>query len=336
MQQDVNSWMRQFLKAMDSLEEDEIGTTTMHPVTVDDFDDYLLNYVGFNHKLALLLDYDGTLAPIAPHPDLATLPPETKNVLQRLSNHSDVYVAVISGRNVDNVKAMVGIEGITYAGNHGLEIQHPDGSKFIHPMPMEYEGKMTKLLKALQEEVCHHGAWVENKGALLTFHYRETPNELRAELVSKARQLITDNGFSVTEAHCAVEAKPPVQWNKGRASIYILRTAFGVDWSERIKIIYAGDDVTDEDAMMALKGMAATFRVTNAQIVKTSAERRLPSTDSVLTMLKWVERHFMRRKPRSNSLTYKNRKKDCVKMQLAFELVPSPNHSAANSSDERD
>lgn len=52
-----------------------------------------------------------------------------------------------------NVKAMVGIEGITYAGNHGLEIEHPDGSKFIHPMPLEYEDKMTKLLKALQEEV---------------------------------------------------------------------------------------------------------------------------------------------------------------------------------------
>lgn len=111
------------------------------------------SYIGNNHKLALLLDYDGTLAPIAPHPDLATLPPETKNVLQRLSNHSDVYIAVISGRNVANVKAMVGIEGITYAGNHGLEIEHPDGSKFIHPMPLEYEGKMTKLLKALQEEV---------------------------------------------------------------------------------------------------------------------------------------------------------------------------------------
>ncbi|XP_055592662.1 uncharacterized protein LOC129749877 [Uranotaenia lowii] len=338
MQQDVNSWMRQFLKAMDSLEEDEIGTTTMQPVAVDDFDEYLLNYVGYNHKLALLLDYDGTLAPIAPHPDLATLPPETKNVLQRLSNHSDVYIAVISGRNVENVKKMVGIEGITYAGNHGLEILHPDGSKFIHPMPMEYEGKVTELLKALQEEVCHDGAWVENKGALLTFHYRETPTEMRGELVEKARHLINHHGFRTAEAHCAVEAKPPVQWNKGRASIYILRTAFGVDWSERIKIIYAGDDVTDEDAMMALKGMAATFRVTSSQIVRTSAERRLPSTDSVLTMLKWVERHFMRRKPRSNSLTYKNRKKDGVKMQLAFDLVPntSPANSAANSSDERD
>ncbi|XP_035915570.1 alpha,alpha-trehalose-phosphate synthase [UDP-forming] [Anopheles stephensi] len=338
MQHDVNSWMRQFLKAMGSLEEDDIGTTTMQPVTVDDFDDYLLNYIGYNHKLALLLDYDGTLAPIAPHPDLATLPPETKNVLQRLSNHSDVYIAIISGRNVENVKQMVGIEGITYAGNHGLEILHPDGSKFVHPMPIEYEDKVSGLLKSLQDSVCGDGAWVENKGPLLTYHYRETPAELRPAMVEKARQLIIKFGFRAAEAHCAIEAKPPVQWNKGRASIYILRTAFGVDWSERIKIIYAGDDMTDEDAMMALKGMAATFRVTNSQIIKTSAERRLPSTDSVLTMLKWVERHFMRRKPRANSLTYRGKKKDSVKMQMAFDLVPNASaaNSAASSSDERD
>lgn len=100
-----------------------------------------------------MLDYDGTLSPIAPHPDLATLPPETKNVLQRLSNLNDVYIAVISGRSVENVRKMVGIEGITYAGNHGLEILHPDGSKFVHPMPAEYEEKVSKLLKALQDSV---------------------------------------------------------------------------------------------------------------------------------------------------------------------------------------
>lgn len=112
-----------------------------------------LRYIGYSHKLALLLDYDGTLAPIAPHPDLATLPPETKNVLQRLSNIPDVYIAVISGRGVENVKDMVGIEGITYAGNHGLEILHPDGSKFVHPMPVEYAEKVSGLLKALQDSV---------------------------------------------------------------------------------------------------------------------------------------------------------------------------------------
>lgn len=71
--------------------------------------------------------------------------------------------------------------------------------------------------------------------------------------MEKARQLIVQHGFKAAEAHCALEAKPPVQWNKGRASIYILRTAFGVDWSERIKIIYAGDDTTDEDAMMVMR-----------------------------------------------------------------------------------
>lgn len=65
------------------------------------------SYIGDTHKLALLLDYDGTLAPIAPHPDLATIPTETKHILQRLSNTSDVYIAIISGRNVDNVKDMV-------------------------------------------------------------------------------------------------------------------------------------------------------------------------------------------------------------------------------------
>jgi len=150
----------------------------------------------------LLLDYDGTLAPIAPHPDLATLPPETKNVLQRLTNLSDVYIAVISGRGVDNVKNMVGIEGITYAGNHGLEILHPDGSKFVHPMPVEYEEKVSGLLKALQDSVCRDGAWVENKGALLTFHYRETPNDLRPAMLEKARNLMVQFGFKPAEAHC--------------------------------------------------------------------------------------------------------------------------------------
>lgn len=100
--------------------------------------------------------------------------------------------------------------------------------------------------------MCRDGAWVENKGALLTFHYRETPIEVRPEMVAKAKQLIEDAGFRAGRAHCAIEAKPPVQWNKGRASLYILRTAFGVDWEERVRIIYAGDDVTDEDAMEVL------------------------------------------------------------------------------------
>ncbi|XP_054265178.1 uncharacterized protein LOC128988028 isoform X2 [Macrosteles quadrilineatus] len=319
---DVDYWMKSFLKAMGSLiveDGEEMMPTTMQPVTLDDFEEYLAKYVG-DHKLALLLDYDGTLAPLAPHPDLAVLPNETKAVLERLSNMPDVYISIISGRNVHNVKSMVGIEGLTYAGNHGLEILHPDGSRFVHPMPAEYQDKCSNLLKNLQDQVCKEGAWVENKGALLTFHYRETPLDLRPEMVKQAKALIEAAGFTAGQAHCAIEAKPPVQWNKGRASIYILRTAFGLDWCERIRIIYAGDDTTDEDAMEALKGMAATFRVTSSQVVKTAADRRLPSTDSVLTMLKWIERHFGKRAPRDihNGNFHKNSISEEMKIPLSL------------------
>ena len=222
-------------------------------------------------------------------------------MLERLANMPDVFIAIISGRSVNNVREMVGIEGITYAGNHGLEIIHPDGTKFTHPMPAEQEGRVGALLQRLQEECCRDGAWVENKGVLLTFHFRNVPPEKREPIVTRARELITEAGFMIGNAHCALEIKPPVLWDKGRASIYILRTAFGVDWSDRIRIIYAGDDVTDEDAMSALKGMAYTFRVVSSSLTQTAADRRLPSTDSVVCLLRWVESHMAQRTPRASN-----------------------------------
>ncbi|XP_057370601.1 uncharacterized protein LOC130691645 [Daphnia carinata] len=302
---DVNAWTIGFLKAMNSSLLGETVPVERPPVeevgqmltTPEDFDCFLSDYIGGGDKLAILLDYDGTLAPIAPHPDMAIIPNETKRVLERLSNCPDVYVAIISGRSVASVKSMVALENITYAGNHGLEILHPDGTKFTHPMPTEYEGKISQLMEKLQEEVCSHGAWVENKGVLLTFHYREAPEDARDELVAKARSMIESFGFNCFPALCALEAKPPVEWDKGRAAIYILRTAFGVDWSERIRIIFAGDDVGDEDAIVALKGIAATFRVTSDMGISTAADRRLSNTDVVLALLKWIERYMMHRKP---------------------------------------
>jgi len=144
----------------------------LNPLAMDKYDEYLSKYIGNAEKLALLLDYDGTLAPLAPHPDLAILPNETKRILERLSNCPDVYISIISGRNVENVKKMVGLANVTYAGNNGLEIEHADGTKFVYPLPAEYEENVRSLLRKLQEEVCHSGAWVEHKGLLLTYHYR--------------------------------------------------------------------------------------------------------------------------------------------------------------------
>lgn len=82
--------------------------------------------------------------------------------------------------------------------------------------------------------------------------------------------------------------------------------------------------------------MAATFRIASSTIIKTAAERRLPSTDSVFELLKWVERHFMRRKPRANSLTYKNKRNDAVTIHMSFEPTPRSRSSSfgAGSADE--
>lgn len=93
---------------------------------------------------------------------------------------------------------------------------------------------------------------MENKGPTLTFHYREVPLDLHTELVSKAQFFIERAGFKANQALCAVEAKPPVKWNKGHASLYILSKTFGLDWSDHVRTIYAGDDKTDEDAMLVI------------------------------------------------------------------------------------
>ncbi|XP_037075423.1 alpha,alpha-trehalose-phosphate synthase [UDP-forming]-like [Pollicipes pollicipes] len=292
---DVTYWLRTFLKEMGTLrmeDGDSVRPTQLMPVSIQDFDEYLRDYIRPTDRVALLLDYDGTLAPIAKLPELATIPVETKRVLERLANISSVNIAIISGRSLADVRGMVGVGNITYAGNHGLEILHPDGTKFVHPVPSEYESQLGYLLQALQDRCCRDGAWVENKGVILTYHYRQVPSDKCETLVAEAREIFHKYGFAPSMAHRAIEARPPVRWNKGRASIYILRTLYGLDWQEGVRVLFAGDDATDEDAMRVLKGMAVSFRVTAMSSVRTMANRRLPDTDSVLMMLKWVERQM--------------------------------------------
>jgi trehalose-6-phosphatase len=83
----------------------------------------------------------------------------------------------------------------------------------------------------------------------------------------------------------AVEALPPVAWDKGRASHYILRHLFGVQWPVKVSVVYIGDDNTDETAMRALSGLATTFRVGDDQAVASAANHRLSDCDDVLTLL---------------------------------------------------
>lgn len=83
----------------------------------------------------------------------------------------------------------------------------------------------------------------------MSYHYRSVPEELHEELSCGARKIIQSYGYVDSQAHLAIEAKPPVHWNKGEAALLILNDRFGNDWPSTVKVLFAGDDTTDEDAM---------------------------------------------------------------------------------------
>lgn len=114
------------------------------------FDKYLESYVGESATLALLLDYDGTLAPIAPHPNLTCMSEATTTSLKNIAGNIRVFTAVISGRGVDDVKKKIGIDGIVCAGNHGLEILYPNDTRYNHQIPGDISGNFSKLVEALE------------------------------------------------------------------------------------------------------------------------------------------------------------------------------------------
>lgn len=117
----------------------------------NDLDNYLKSFVGSNKQLTLLLDYDGTLAPIAAHPNLTSMSEATKHSLNRIAENPNIFTAVISGRAVDDVKKKIALNGIVYAGNHGLEILYPNGTKYNHQIPGNISGNFGKMIAALEK-----------------------------------------------------------------------------------------------------------------------------------------------------------------------------------------
>ena len=116
------------------------------------------------------------------------------------------------------------------------------------------------------------------------------PNiEAASALVREARAIIHEAGYQARDAHQAVEARPPIGWDKGRAVLHVLRSRHGLAWSEHVRVIYVGDDHTDEDAFRFLAGLAITFRVGSAD-TPTAATRRLPNVDGVRKLLEWLAR----------------------------------------------
>ena len=250
-----------------------------------DFEAWLEPYLA-RYRLALFLDYDGTLTPIVDHPADATLPEAARRELDACARRADTDVAMVSGRALADVREMVGRTDVTYAANHGLEIEGPDFEPFLHEDLPHYQSRLPELTRALTE-VAPQGAWVEEKGHTATFHFRQAAAGTHARAAEEARRVINEFGFQARDAKMAVEARPPIGWDKGRAVLHVLRSRYGPSWSERVRAVYVGDDHTDEDAFRLLEGLAITFRVGSAA-EPTAASHRLANVGAVHALLAWI------------------------------------------------
>jgi len=284
---DVETWVQGFLAA--ALRPSALPRTPSR----HEFQTWLEPFLQ-GHRVALFLDYDGTLTPLCEHPSEATLSERMRTAIQECASRSDTLVSIISGRALKDLQGIVGLPELIYSGNHGLEVAGDDFPSFRHEDLPYYEDRTQELAKALSS-LAQDGAWVEEKAHTLTFHVRAIPKVNQDAAIDAARDLIHEAGFQAREAHCAIEARPPIGWDKGRAVLHILRTQYGPSWSEAVRVIYVGDDQTDEDAFRVLLGLAMTFRVGPANTL-TTAGRRLRDVDSVEALVRWLAKRPLPRK----------------------------------------
>ena len=202
-------------------------------------------------RLAVFLDYDGTLTPIVDRPEDAVISERMRQVVAGLAQRCTV--CVVSGRDRPVVQALMGLDDLVVAGSHGFDIWSPDGG-----IRRDEGAQFADLLQAVRAELETAardiaGALVEPKAASVALHYRLVPAEDRPrvqELVD--RVLAAHRGeLKVTPGKMVHEVQPAFDWDKGKAVLYLLE-ALHLD--DDVLPMYLGDDVTDEHAFAALRG----------------------------------------------------------------------------------
>jgi alpha,alpha-trehalase len=201
-----------------------------------------------DRRPVVFLDYDGTLAGIAPSPEEAVLAEASRAVLLRLARRWPV--AIVSGRDRADVEQMVGVDGLYYAGSHGFDISGPDG--FTEQRGGEYRAGLEAAADEMEAAVTSlEGVWVERKLAAVAVHFRQGGPGSEAAVGEAARAVAARHpDLRVAGGKKIVELRPNIDWDKGKAVLWLLET---LDLAQDDIIpVYVGDDETDEDAFRAI------------------------------------------------------------------------------------
>jgi trehalose 6-phosphate phosphatase len=213
----------------------------------------LITWYRRGQRLLLLFDYDGTLTPIVSHPRYARLHKAMQITLINLTRRPRIEVGIICGRDIDDLKAMVGLRQIYYVGTSGLQLDL-SGSRITHPKADQMILLLAKFRKPLRNIIqMFPGAWLEDKQLGLTVHYRNVhPNHIMNLKIWIEKAALPFKGkLELLDGPMAVEITPKFGWNKATAVQLILEHI----GDENLLTLYAGDGPNDIAALEAVNSM---------------------------------------------------------------------------------
>lgn len=233
-------------------------------------------------SVAVFLDYDGTLTPIVERPELALPPPGLTDVLERLGRLTPV--AIVSGRDLDDVRAMVGASHVWYAGSHGFDVMAPDGRRTDVEVGAAALPALAEAARELEDRMREFpGAWVERKRFAVAVHFRAVEPERDSDIERVVTKLAAGwDDLRVTGGKKILELRPAVDWDKGKAVSWV-GDAVGLDRARTIEV-FVGDDVTDEDAFVELRDRGIGI-VVGDDGRPTAAHFRLADTNAARDLL---------------------------------------------------
>jgi trehalose-phosphatase len=245
-------------------------------------------------RLAVFLDYDGTLSPIVDRPEDAVISPSMREAVRALAAHCTV--AVVSGRDRPVVQELMGVDDLLVAGSHGFDIWSPAGGAIEYTAGVEHDGLIERVTARAHAELdALEGVVIERKRSSVALHYRLVADHARALVAQTVDALLADHAgaLKVTPGKMVYELQPAIEWDKGKAVLYLL-DVLGLDRDDVVPL-YLGDDATDEDAFAALSGRGIGIFVGDAGDPElaartTAAAFALRSPDEVERLLRWLAR----------------------------------------------
>jgi trehalose 6-phosphate phosphatase len=232
-------------------------------------------------RAAVLLDVDGTLAPIVRHAHDAQVPEATRLLLIAVSRKYGL-VACVSGRRAATARQIVAIGSIAYVGNHGAEILRPGGTEPEVDPDFARAGERVRRFRELvwTEQLHRLRVRAEDKGEIAAFHWRGAPDEQAAEEAVRAvAERAEQQGLSVHWGRKVLEIRPEVEVDKGQGIRRLLRGA-QVDAA-----LYVGDDMTDLDAFRGLRGLRDEGRLSAAVCMGVRSDETPPALEQEADLL---------------------------------------------------